>query len=171
VAPTATGLVGVAGIAGTYLSSGRQQKTALKLAREQRLSEAYLDLLRAVEREGQWAEYRCKRLVDATYDPLERTTPDIAKPELTERARIAALVGAFSSMLIFRCYRGWLNSIEAIDNELIVLEYDWHQNYAGPDTTIDYADIQKLVEVLQPIEVESRTALAEAVAHELGSRT
>jgi hypothetical protein len=59
VAPVVTGIVGVSGIAGTYLNGRRQTNVTVQLAREERaqdrLERAYLEVQRVVERSAQWA--------------------------------------------------------------------------------------------------------------------
>lgn len=59
VAPVVTGVVGVAGIAGTIMNGRRQTNVTLQLAREERtqgrLERAYQEVQRVVERSAQWA--------------------------------------------------------------------------------------------------------------------
>ena len=60
VAPVVTGVVGVAGIAGTYLNGRHQANATVRLTREERtqtrLERAYLEVQRVVERNGLWAD-------------------------------------------------------------------------------------------------------------------
>jgi hypothetical protein len=73
VAPVATGLVGVAGIAGTYLNGRLQTNTSVRLAREERtqnrLERAYLEVQRVVERYAQWADATMPIVGAAGHDP------------------------------------------------------------------------------------------------------
>ena len=104
VAPVATATVGVAGIFGTWLTGrqGRDDAKAIaseklsherllsKEAREQqRLENAYVDLLDMTERVGQWAQMAYPR--SDTHQPV----PDMPPPE--EQAHTGALVKAFGS--------------------------------------------------------------------------
>jgi hypothetical protein len=60
VAPVATSVLGVAGIAGTYLNGRRQTNVTVQLAREERtqgrLERAYQEVQRVVDRSAQWAD-------------------------------------------------------------------------------------------------------------------
>jgi hypothetical protein len=73
VAPVATGLVGMAGIAGTYLNGRLQTNTSVRLAREERtqnrLERAYLEVQRVVERYAQWADAIMPFMSGAGHDP------------------------------------------------------------------------------------------------------
>lgn len=73
VAPVATGLVGMAGIAGTYLNGRLQTNTSVRLAREERtqnrLERAYLEVQRVVERYAQWADATMPFMSGAGHDP------------------------------------------------------------------------------------------------------
>lgn len=73
VAPVATGLVGVAGIAGTYLNGRLQTNTSVRLAREERtqtrLERAYLEVQRVVERYAHWADATMPTISATGHDP------------------------------------------------------------------------------------------------------
>jgi len=73
VAPVATGLVGVAGIAGTYLNGRLQTNTSVRLAREERtqnrLERSYVEVQRVVERYAQWADATMPIISAVEHDP------------------------------------------------------------------------------------------------------
>jgi hypothetical protein len=73
VASVVTGLVGVVGIAGTYLNGRLQTNASVRLAREERtqnrLERAYLEVQRVVEHYSQWADATMPIISGTGHDP------------------------------------------------------------------------------------------------------
>lgn len=146
---------------------------------QQRLADSYLEVLRIVEREGQWIEASITNWKLAAEEAEVEPNPDarnwlpgfkrvkVPEPAVTDRATIAAHLAAFGSENVRRLYQAWRSTTTAIDAEEDALRWDADQNYPYPPSIRDLKDLQ---EVLQPEELAARQALADAVAEELGHR-
>jgi hypothetical protein len=174
---------GVAVIATSSIAVWSARQNA-KLAREtrtqQRLAESYLDVLRIVEREGQWieasvtnwklaveeeAEFGVDAVVNGYVTGFKRVK--VPEPAVTDRATIAAHLAAFGSDNVRGLYETWRSTITAINAEEDVLGWNATENYP-PGPSLD--DLKRLQDVLQPQELAARQALADAIAEELGHR-
>ncbi len=144
---------------------------------QQRLADSYLEVLRIVEREGQWIEASITNWKLAAEEAEVEPKPDarnwlpgfkrvkVPEPTVTDRATIAAHLAAFGSENVRTLYHAWRSTTTAIDAEEDALRWDADQNYPYPPSIRDLKDLQ---EVLQPAELAARQALADAVAEELG---
>lgn len=151
-----------------------------KLAREtrtqQRLAESYLEVLRIVEREGQWIEARItnwKLAVEEEavfgpdptakgHDGFERVK--VPEPAVTDRATAAAHL-AFGSPKVRGLHQTWRSTVTAIDTEESTLRWNYSQTYPeGPS----FDELKQLLDVLHPDERAARQALADAIAEDLG---
>ena len=141
--------------------------------REDRLAEAYLDLLRIVERRGLWLRVTIDNLVlRATADPYdELPSPAQAQaPELTDEATADALLGAFGSDPVRELYDAWRVAVILIEREYQVLAWNHSNEGRGPDEPPALQELANLVDDLRPKEQTARKALITQVAHELGHR-
>ena len=112
-----SGVVGISGI-GAALWTSRQAATLAREARSQeRLANAYLEVLGMVELEGQWFLSSADNLVART-DPYFSGTPaSLSKPELAKRSRARALLGAFGSAQVKQRYLAWTLAAASIDED------------------------------------------------------
>ncbi len=146
---------------------------------QQRLADSYLEVLRIVEREGQWAEASITNWKLAAEEAEVEPNPEarnwlpgfkrvkVPEPAVTDRATIAAHLAAFGSENVRRLYQTWRYTTTAIDTEEDALRWDADQNYPYPPS-LD--DLKRLRDVLHPNEHAARQALADAIAEELGHR-
>ncbi len=158
VAHVATATVGVAGIVGTWLTANRglahERRLATEARQQQRLENAYVDLLDVAERVGHWAQLAW---------PVRDTEPPQPVPEmpsLVEQAHTEALVRAFGSEKVLqrmKTWRGVLREMQALDNVIRLAPGDHHQARSGFDE-------------LRPQEKAAREALGDQVAVDLGHR-
>jgi hypothetical protein len=146
---------------------------AAELAREnrvqQRLAEAYLDVLRIAEREGLWWNAEAYNLwahaVEDDDDPIPRRRP--SPPELADQATVAALLAAFASSTVRARYSDWRQAVETLSDAHRAIIWNLHQDYPRSPTVEDLAPMR---EVAGPQEEAARERLAEAIAAELGHR-
>lgn len=140
---------------------------------QQRLADSYLEVLRLVEREGQWIEASITNWkIAAEEDPDDRVNghglPRVKVPEpaITDRATIAAHLAAFGSARVHELYQAWRFTVTAINTEDDMLDAYAAENYPeGP--SLD--DLKRLDE-LGVQERAERQGLADAIAKELGHR-
>lgn len=155
-----------------------------KVARDtrtyQRLAESYLEVLRIVEREGQWIEIsitnwkiRAQELaacgIDAILNNEETGFKRVKEPErpgATDRATILAHLTAFGSPKVRGCYHAWASITAAIDTELETVEFNAYVNYP-PDLALSLDDLKRLEE-LGGQERAARNALGYAIAQDVG---
>jgi hypothetical protein len=93
--------------------------------------------------------------------------PSLSRPELGERSRAKALLGAFGSTQVKQRYLAWALAAASLDEEHSLLEWNWREEGGDPNRPIDPTTLKTLLEELQPAEVEAREALASAMACEL----
>lgn len=114
-------------------TSGWTVRQSAKRARETRLAESYLEVLRIVEREGQWVEASIMNWTVAVqeheYGPLKRI--EMPGPAATDRATIAAHLAAFGSANVRSLYQAWRSAIMAIESEEAALRGKTDENYRG----------------------------------------
>jgi hypothetical protein len=164
---------GVAVIATSGVAVWTVQQSA-KLARktrvEQRLADSYLEVLRLVEREGQWVEARItnQEIAAAEAENFDSypSRVKMSEPDVTDRATIAAHLAAFGSDNVRRLYPAWRSTITAIENEETTLSWGAIEDSEAPS----FDDLKRLRDVLYPTERAARQAMADAIAEELGHR-
>jgi hypothetical protein len=105
-----------------------------------RKTDAYLELLRIIEREGLWIETRADQLKSFTEDdpygmlPKPKVAPGSV---LTDRATIAALLAAFGADTVREACARWRQSVQAFEDEedVVILErpgeFEWSQSGDG----------------------------------------
>jgi len=160
VAPIATATVGVAGIFGTWLNGSRTLTQAQSLAnegrRQQRLENAYVDVLAMTETAGHWGQI--------SYPLFDSNPPAPVPPlpTLEAQAHAEALVKAFGSEEVLALLEAWRKVIqEMLKCDRLIrmgLEHDIEKN---PRATFME---------LQSQEREARDAIGSRVALELGHR-
>lgn len=120
----ATGVVGVAGIFGTWITGKQGRDHAERVATEklqhdrelarearvqQRKETAYVALLEMVERTGQWV---------FSVLPMIEPGPELKLPEFDEQARIEALVNAFGSMEVRDLMKNWRSHVRKVISQV-----------------------------------------------------
>jgi hypothetical protein len=162
VGPVATATAGVAGMFFTWLTGKQSRDDARAIAKEtrdqQRLENAYIELLDVAERVGHWAQMAF---------PIMDTNPPKPVPELpdlAQQARAEALIRAFGSDAVLGQMEAWRSVAQQmiVTGELIAMR--------GVDASVNLTARQKFAVELRPEERRARAALGEQVAIELGQR-
>ena len=174
VSPVAIVTAGAMGVFFTWLSGQQARNHAERIsnaqlanerqlakeAREQeRLENAYIQLLHTAELVGQWAE---SVLLMWDTDPPQ---PERPLPPLEEQVQTQALVAAFGSEAVRKYTRGWLTVVRAMQRTVQRIQCE----EADP-TRRSGENPRILLEKLREQERETREALEERVAIELGHR-
>lgn len=149
----------------------RAARHALDLAREnrtqQRLAEAYADVLRIVEREGLYLFATVSNWVAAAveerYDPITRM--QVPAPQLTDRASVAALLAAFGSDGVREKYDGWRGAVEGVQEADDIVRWNCQES-GDPNARPDKDDLRRIGE-RHDAEVIARRDLANVIADEL----
>jgi hypothetical protein len=176
VSPVCVGVVGAIGI-GATLRTGRQGRAhvetmtkdrfdhELRLAREareqERLSDAYVKLLRMVERIGSWAQ---------TVFPVHDKAQPLDWPDTAEQGEVEAYVNAFGSELVKEAFAKWENIIENMIAAWAMTNLERADREAGA-TAPEYrrGAFYKVME-LRPAERDARKNLSRLVSTELRAR-
>jgi hypothetical protein len=149
---------------------------------QQRLAESYLEVLRVVQREGQWVQATLKNWQTTAMEADWLVSPEdqgkymwerVVVPEraVTDRAIIAAHLTAFGSDNVRGLYEVWRSTIAKIDIGDMVLRALTNESYgSGVGPLKDLDTLKDLDEKLGPDELAARQALADAIAEELGHR-
>ncbi len=155
-------------------------RESARLAREtrvhQRLAESYLEVLRIVEREGQWIEATIKNWETAADEADWGVSPEdrglglwervkVPEPAVTDRAVIAAQLAAFGSEHVRGFYIAWQSTIQKIEIQARGLKALARECYRPLPP-----DVKDMLGELRPQELDARQALAGAIAEELGHR-
>jgi hypothetical protein len=172
-----TAAAGVAGMFFTWLTGKQGRDHAETIASEklehdrliatearqqQRLENAYIELLDIGERVGQWAQMAYP-LWDT--NPPRRLPP---LPSLAEQARSGALVNAFGSAEVLAKFEAWLEVVQKMLATGRLIDYEDAGNQVREDG--DPSPRQVFDLELRPKEAETRRALQDQVAAELGHR-
>jgi hypothetical protein len=161
--------VAVAGIAATYGAGRSGRKHAEKLAREartqERLADAYVEVLTIAARVGAWAQ---------SVRPILDTNPPAVPPPLPsveEQMRAEALLLAFGSKAARHVFELWRESAwEVIRGDQSIAFGQQLAKEQGP-SGIDHITIwRKLHEEQKPNEKERRGDLAETLSSELAGQ-
>ncbi len=182
-----SGVLGITTSAVAVWSTQQSAKLVRETRTQQRLAESYLELLRSVEREGQWIAASIPRWewsVDRA-EGVRGLARELARQDWPEQGRarfrpvplperavaywatIAAHLAAFGSDNMQRLYQAWRSTITAIDSEKDALRWNAEQ---GPPYGPSRDDLKQLRDVLVPNEAAARQALEDAIAGELGHR-
>lgn len=189
VAPVATASAGAVGVFFTWLSGKQGRDHAERTAREQlaqqrllaqdardqeRLENAYLELLRMVEGLGQWVQH--------VYPSVDLGTPIKNPPTVDEQARTQALVNAFGSHRVRELLNEWRKFLRQAISLAVQIDSEEAQEIEGPSPenmtleTVpgllppkpsDVQNLKALLEKMRPDEREARQALTNQVAAEL----
>ena len=159
IAPVATGTVGVAEIIFTWLTGKQARDDARQTAREarlqQRLENAYIELLDMAERVGHWAQ--------SAYPFFDTNPPQPVPslPSLEQQARTEALVRAFGSDKVRERMESWRTVVRQMLSAARLI-------YMGPIPGLDkpiHLDARRKFDLeLRPQERSARSALGSQVA-------
>jgi len=137
---------------------------------QQRLAEAYLELLKLVEREGQWVQQGIEHLEASAYDKYDFVNAfqvrTVSEPTKMDAVTMVAIVAAFGSQSVRECHKAWRMAVDDIDLEHRILQWNWEQN-GDPEALITLDEQKKLQSELKPLELTTRQALADAIGAEL----
>ncbi|ORB66942.1 hypothetical protein [Mycolicibacterium tusciae] len=166
VGPAATAAVGMAGILGTLRGGSKtlahERTLATEARQQQRLENAYVDLLDVAERTGNWTHM--------VYPMMDTNPPQPVPPvpSLEEQAHTVALVRAFGSALVLERMYAW----RAIVREMVATAEFIAWDEANPGRPRENGErLPRLVlHELRTKEREAREALGDQVASELGHR-
>jgi hypothetical protein len=149
----ATAIVGVAGIVATYWAGGRQQETALAVARQQanlqvavareerqqrRLEEAYLELLSAVAMIHYWV-FTVYPII--THKPEDYTMPPV--PEMPDYGQKEAMWTAYWSPRVEQLVKEWEAAVRELQNAGIALNIAHSTGKKGQESGIDQPALLK----------------------------
>jgi hypothetical protein len=147
-------------------ASRHAERMAAEERRQQRIADAYVELLTSVERMGHWCQ-----LTKPTF--ASGNQPVVELPQFDEQARVQALVGAYGSKLVRELYDQYQTAVWAVVHASEDIDFAaQHGRDAGPPSAGELR--KKLHLELRPAEVAMRGKLREQVATELagdGSET
>jgi hypothetical protein len=155
--------LGIAGIAITIWQTVKGSSDALVQRRSERTTDAYLELLRIVERRGLWLHDRTSNLYYA--DEIREGISSRMKLEPPQRAEFAhaeALVAAFASSTVSACFSSWRAAVLEVDYEVDDLSYIYSEHMGGSE----YPDASKL-KLLSEVEELLRVRLRLLIRNEL----
>lgn len=176
VGTAATAVVGVVGIAGTWLSSKQGRDSTERLTREgfehehrlarearqqQRLADSYVKLLGMVERTGQWAQM-VKPIMDTI--PPQPVRP---LPELDEQAEVEAFVNAFGSNDVRAALGAWRGIVRDVIAAVGLIDLEAQDAQRARPSGVDYGSPYMKLHELCPVERSARESLARQVSREL----
>jgi hypothetical protein len=165
VGPVATATVAVPGIFFTWLTGKQGRDDARAIAKEareqQRLENAYVDLLDMAERVGQWV-----RMVYPMIDTNPPQPIPAELPSLAEQAHTEALVNTFGSDEVRKRMKDWRDVVLEVISTVQQIKWEEEQparySEESPRRTLEQLRAQERV---------AREALANQVAVELQHRT
>lgn len=167
------------GIAATYFTGKRGREHAERLASQayeqqrilasdariqERLGEAYLQLLVMVEQSGAWAQ-AVKPIVDT--DP-PRPVPPL--PEIDTQIAVEAATNAFASAPVRKALRAWREVMTEILRQVQLIDLEKEARSRGEHRGVDFGSPYRGLTELRPKESEARERLSDHVADELGHR-
>lgn len=167
-----SGVVGLSGAGAALWSTHRTAQTAREGRVQQRLAESYLEVLRLVELEAQWAKARVTNLkiaAEEDYPGIENRVRVPEQPAVDSRAVIAAHLAAFGSAQVGTLYRAWRERMTAVDDEHSNLDFYWRE-CIGVGGAIEIDKLKRMLDELLPEEATARKLMAEAMAKDLGHR-
>jgi hypothetical protein len=167
-----SGVVGLTGVGAAFWSTHRTAQTAREGRVQQRLAESYLEVLRLVELEAQWATARATNLKIAAEEGFPEVGGRVKVPEppaVDLRAVIAAHLAAFGSAQVGTLYRAWRERMTAVEDEYRYLDFYWRE-CIGVGGAIEIDELKRMLDELLPEEAAARKLIAEAMAKDLGHR-
>lgn len=170
-----TALLGMTGIIATAVTSSKGRAAAKELADtarvQQRLADAYIDLLKYAEAVGRWAQL--VRPASDTSPP--RMPPDL--PDLDVEHTVRAKVFGYASAEVRTLYEKWMSAVVDIRkaDTLVGLRLDAqdrHPNHQPKEgEKADWLDHltpwSELEDKLRPAELDARASLIAQVSNEL----
>jgi hypothetical protein len=170
-----SGTVGFAAAGAAFYSAHRTAKTAREGRAEQRAADGYLKVLSLAEQEAQWLDAAVFNLgLDPRDDVSSVLQRDVPEPAFTDRATAAAMIAAFASGPVREVHAAWRQAADVLDVRMkvmnMVMDIDASVARPGTGVLVPKGFVEELTEDLQPKEVGTRKALAEAAAKELGHR-
>jgi hypothetical protein len=178
-AATSGVVVGAVGMVITWLTSKQGRDTSEEISRntleqervlasearkQQRLEDAYVELLDMAEMVGTWAQM--------AYPSVAYTTapqPDPPLPSLEEQAHTNALVKAFGSDAVRQHMANWRSVVDKMITTARSIK--WRESGQSVPQENEPNWRRVFDEELRPQEREERESLANQVAHELGCRS
>lgn len=157
---TVAAVGGLAAIGATLVSFLYNARLNREARKQQRLAEAYVELLTFANKVGYWA---------ALVQPALQTNPPQELPPLplpAEQARVEALVAAYASEDMQEAVTSWRAVVIAVRQVAILINFA-RDPASGIDSAKQWA---RLDLELRPAELAARDALGEQVAAELGHR-
>lgn len=167
-----SGVVGLGGAGAALWSTHRTAQTAREGRVQQQLAESYLEVLRLVELEAQWATAIATNLKIAAEEGYPGILERVEVPEppaVDSRAVIAAHLAAFGSAQVGTLYRAWRERMTAGDDEHRYLGFCWRE-CIRPGGAIEIDKLKRMLDELLPEEAAARKLMAEAMAKHLGHR-
>jgi hypothetical protein len=160
VPPSATLLVGILGVGGTFLAGERLRRHGQQLSHEQREQDrratAYVDVLVSSERIRNWIWSIHPKSEIGTFP-----APD--GPSADEQAKTKALLLAYGSEKVRRLFGGWDDAAQ----EAIGLAHQITFHKSRDDATEVTDLLERLHDKAKPAERAAREALAERINLEL----
>jgi len=166
--------VGLAGILVAGLGGWRDRISATNLAetarKQQRLAEAYVELIELAEKIGYWASRLRPVMADLDYQPPE-------PPSLDEQMRVGAKVLAYGTKDVKVKWKSWQQCVNEIVNADLKVRIrldmsEQHKHYQPkPGEDMSWRDPLtpwgKIHDEYLPAEVRAREALTEQATKEL----
>jgi hypothetical protein len=141
-----------------------QRQLAEDARTQERLGEAYLNLLEMVEQVGAWAQ-AVRPVVDT--DP-PRPVPDL--PDVREQIRVEAASNAFASAAVREALGAWRRVVRDVEHAVLLIDLERDAGVRGERLHAQLQSPWLKLQELRPAEVRARRDLIERVADELGHR-
>jgi hypothetical protein len=146
----------------TWLTGKGAREHAERLARterqQQRLADAYIELLEMLQHLGQW--------VVSVQPFIDFGEPKHPTPPAEQQARVLALVAAYGSpelRKLFDAYRHNIAAIRSVDQKITMAQTSKEYGLNEPDLRLE------LIQTLRPAEQKLREQISNLVASELQS--
>lgn len=136
---------------------------------EDKRADAYLELLRSIERKGLALESTLGWLDAGTEPDYGQPQPRRSeRPPLSDRSAIRALLAALGSPALQLRTEAWFEKVKQFDDEYDSLAFDWLQNSDDPNEPIDRKSLDLIRAALQS-EMTERREVAKQIVQELNS--
>ena len=169
VALAATGVTAISVVTNAWTTrwTGRNAREQQREDRQQqRLANAYVQMLELAEKEGHYLQVRKYNLEQAVWDEWGVAKhKQASRPEDEERAKSAALAAAFASPAVLKAHDQWLAAFDGAHQALEALEWKLREDY-GPGMTLEQKDLQPFSDSADA-EVSARKNLARSVSLDL----
>lgn len=174
IGPVATATVGIAGIFGTWFNGKQARDDAKELAtqslsherlmaedarKQQRLENAYIEMLEMTEKASQWAQIAYPLFDSNPPAPV----PDL--PSLDAQSHVEALVRAFGSDEVLDLFEAWRSVIVEMVrcDRLIKMGFEHNREVVEQNPRLTFTESKEK-------ELLARKALGKRVSVELGHR-